>query len=184
MEGQVAVFLDRDGTINEDKGYIGRPEDIELIEGAGEAIRLINGNGLKAVVVSNQSGVGRGYFSNKDLELVNARLKDLLQGQGAFVDAIYACPHRPEDSCRCRKPMTGLVERAVKELSLDANGSYVVGDKTSDMGLARNIGAKAVLVLTGMGKDAQKDPVDKPDFIAEDLLHAVHWILKDADPAR
>ncbi len=177
--GTIAVFLDRDGTINEDKGYIGSPDDVVLIEGASSAIRTLNASGIKAIVVTNQSGVGRGFFSEIDLEKVNERLRELLARDNAYVDAVYFCPHRPDENCACRKPGSLLVERAIAEHSIQKGSSYVVGDKEADIGLARNINAKAVLVLTGLGKEEIKKAGMSPDFVASDVLQAVDWIMKD-----
>ena len=107
---KAVVFLDRDGTINEDADYLSDPSGVVLIEGAARAIKLLNDRGIKVIVVTNQSGVGRGYFKDSDVEAVNARLKELLAREGALVDAIYHCPHRPDEGCECRKPGTALAK--------------------------------------------------------------------------
>jgi histidinol-phosphate phosphatase family protein len=177
VELKDAVFLDRDGTINEDRGYIRRPSDLHLIPGAAEAIRALNERGLPVVVISNQSGLARGYFTRSDLTAINAQLVTLLKQDGASIDAMYFCPHLPDDGCPCRKPATALVERAVKKL--DIRCSYMVGDKGTDIALARGAGARAVLVKTGHGSEELAHLAEEPDFIAEDLLSAVTWILKD-----
>ncbi|MEK6531428.1 MAG: HAD family hydrolase [Deltaproteobacteria bacterium] len=175
----IAVFLDRDGTINEDKGYIGRPEDVVLIDGVSSAIRTLNRGGIKAIVVTNQSGVGRGFFGEPDLQRVNERLRELLGKDGAFVDGVYFCPHRPDAFCACRKPGPLLAETASAEHAIDKASSYVVGDKEADIGLARNIGAKAVLVLTGHGREELNKTGISPDFVARDVLQAIDWIMQD-----
>jgi histidinol-phosphate phosphatase family protein len=172
-----AVFLDRDGTINVDPGYIRRPSELHLIPGAAAAIRTLNERSIPVVVVSNQSGLARGYFTTGELEAVNSRLGALLAEDGASIDAIYFCPHLPDDGCRCRKPATELVERAATELGVGC--SYMVGDKGSDIALARGAGARAVLVKTGHGASELAHLTEEPDFIAEDLPGAVEWILKD-----
>lgn len=172
-----AVFLDRDGTINEDAGYIRRPSELRLIDGAGAAIRALNDRAIPVVIISNQSGLARGYFTREDLKAINAHLEVLLKQSGASVDAIYFCPHLPDRGCACRKPATELVERAIKRLGV--NCSYMVGDKQTDIAMARRAGARAVLVKTGHGLEELKRLAEEPDFIAEDLTGAVDWILKD-----
>jgi histidinol-phosphate phosphatase family protein len=184
VELRDAVFLDRDGTINEDTGYIHHPSALRLIAGAATAIRALNVRGLPVVVISNQSGIGRGYFTLGDLDAVNSRLTELLKEGGAAIDALYFCPHLPDEGCRCRKPATALVEQAAKELGVRC--SYMVGDKGADIALARTVEARAVLVKTGHGSEelARLSEAEEPDFIAEDLASAVDWILKDLDNSR
>ncbi|HLF86621.1 MAG TPA: D-glycero-beta-D-manno-heptose 1,7-bisphosphate 7-phosphatase [Nitrospiria bacterium] len=180
--GRIAVFIDRDGTINKESGYIDRPDMIDLIPGSAKAIKIINKMGLNAVVVTNQSGIGRSYFKEESLMEVHRRLKELLMEEGAYIDAIYYCPHHPHDNCECRKPMPGLLKRAASELEIDLCSSYVVGDKISDLILAQKVGAKGILVKTGYGLEAIEDMSEKeviPDMVAEDLLGAVSWIKKD-----
>ena len=172
-----AVFLDRDGTINEDAGYIRRASELRLIDGAAAAIRALNEQAIPVVIVSNQSGIGRGYFTRDDLDAINSHLVALLKQSGASIDAIYFCPHLPDLGCSCRKPATALVERATKKLGV--NCSYMVGDKGTDIALARRAGARAVLVKTGHGAEELARLAEEPDFIAEDLAGAVDWILKD-----
>ncbi len=179
------VFLDRDGTINEDVGYLSDPDGLVVIEGAARAIRLLNEKKIKVIVVSNQSGVGRGYYTDSDVEAVNLRLRELLGKDGAALDAIYYCNHHPDVDCACRKPGAGMAELAAAEHGLNSLRAYVVGDKESDMGLARNINAKGVLVLTGKGSNELEGMEEPPDFIAKDLLEAALWILADIErPAR
>lgn len=178
---QRVVFLDRDGTINEDVEYLSDPSGLVIIEGAGKAIRLLNERGIKVIVVTNQSGVGRGYFKDSDVEAVNAKLKELLAIDGASIDAVYYCAHTPHDGCECRKPGKALASLAAREHGFDLTGAYVVGDKSSDLGLARNIDARGVLVLTGKGAKEAEGLVEPPDFIAQDLLSAVEWILEDME---
>ncbi len=180
LNNRTAVFLDRDGTINEDTGYLSRPSEVCLIPGAALAIKALNDRGIKVIVVTNQSGVARGFLSLHDLEKINKRLAELLEVRGARLDALYCCPHHPDDACKCRKPAVGLVEKATGEHNVEC--SYVVGDKRADIGLARNSGARAVLVRTGHGEEElvnlQKGTED-PDYIAKDLTDAVAWILND-----
>ena len=185
---QTAVFLDRDGTINEEMGYINHVDRFVLLPSAAAAIRRINESGLKAVVVTNQSGVARGYFPKELIDQVHLKMRDLLEEEGAFLNGIYTCTHAPPSKgesggCGCRKPKIGLMKQAAQELNLDLEKSYVVGDRFKDVEMARNAGAKAILVLTGYGKGELEflGPGSKvqADFVAEDLAEAVEWILAD-----
>lgn len=184
----VAVFLDRDGTINEEMGYINHIDRFVLIPGAAGAIRSINESELKAVVVTNQSGAARGYFPKELIDQVHQKMSDLLEKEGAFLDGIYTCTHAPPSKgksggCSCRKPKIGLMKQAAQDLNLDLEKSYVVGDRFKDVEMARSAGAKAILVLTGYGKGELEflGPGGKvrADFVAEDLAEAVEWILSD-----
>jgi histidinol-phosphate phosphatase family protein len=180
MASKVA-FLDRDGTIIAEKDFIRMPDQIEFLPGSVDAIKLLRNLGYKIVVVSNQSGIGRGILSEKMVTDVNQSFLRRLQDEGAPADGLYFCPHHPEDNCDCRKPKTGMIERAASELDLDLDDAVVVGDKLADVKLGKNIGATTVLVLTGYGKkEAGKlnevDSGDKPDFAAENLLGAVSWL--------
>ncbi len=172
------VFLDRDGTIIQERGYLSDSAAIELIPGAARAIRLINRLGLPAVVVSNQSGVGRGYFPASTVEEIDRRLRLLLEQEGAFLDGIYFCPHLPDAGCACRKPEPGMLQQAAAELQIDLRQSYLAGDKAADSEAIRRVGGKGILVLTGYGREEQRDNREAlPDFVAQDLLEAVYWIL-------
>lgn len=183
-----AVFLDRDGTINEEMGYINHLDRFVILAGAAAAIRSINASGLKAVVITNQSGAARGYFPVAFIDRVHEKMRRLLGEAGAFLDGIYTCPHghQPgelEVGCDCRKPGPGLLLQAGRDLNLDLARSYVVGDRFQDVEMARRAGARAVLVLTGYGK-GELDFVGpaslvRPDFVAADLPEAVEWILAD-----
>jgi len=179
-----AVFLDRDGTINEEVGYLSRLDLLKLIPGTPEAIRLINEAGMITVVVTNQSGVARGYFSEDFVETVHRRINEMLQEQGARIDRFYFCPHHPvygngpyKIACSCRKPESGLFLRASEELDIDLARSYVVGDMLKDIDAGKRVGARGVLVRTGYGQNITQ--TDKPVYIAEDVLDAVKWILQD-----
>jgi heptosyltransferase-2 len=176
----IAVFLDRDGTINEDVGYLNSPDGLKLIPGAAQAIRHINEHHLKAVILTNQSGVARGYYSEEKLKEIHLRLEQLLTQEGARLDGIYYCVHHPDEGCDCRKPSLGMLGAASRDLSINLSHSYVVGDKLTDIQLARNAGAKGILVLTGHGQDqvAQLNS-SQPAFVARDLSEAVQWIIKD-----
>ncbi len=183
-----AVFLDRDGTVNEEMGYINHPDRFVLLPGAAAAIRRINQSGLKAVVVTNQSGVARGYFPVDLMDEVHEKMSRLLEEEGAFLDGIYTCIHGPPgegefQGCDCRKPAIGLIKQAARELELDPKSCYVVGDRFKDIEMARNAGAKAILVLTGYGKGELEffgaSCKAQADFVAKDLGEAVDWILAD-----
>jgi len=183
-----AVFLDRDGTINEEMGYINHLDRFVLLAGAAAAIRSINASGLKAVVITNQSGAARGYFPVAFIDWVHEKMRRLLSEEGAFLDGIYTCPHGHQPGeleawCDCRKPRPGLLLQAARDLNLDLARSYVVGDRFQDVEMARRTGARAVLVLTGYGKGELEfvGPASsvKPDFVAADLPEAVEWILGD-----
>lgn len=169
------VFLDRDGTIIQERGYLSDPAAIELIPGAVRAIRLINRLGLPAVVVSNQSGVARGYFPASTVEEIDQRLRLLLGQEGAFLDGTYFCPHLPDAGCSCRKPEPGMLQRSAEKLQIDLPSSYLVGDKAADIEAIHRVGGKGILVLTGYGRGEQGGA--QSDFVAQDLLEAVYWIL-------
>ncbi len=170
------ILLDRDGTINHERNYLSSPSQIELIPNAAEGIRLFNELGLPVVVISNQSGIGRGYFDLATLERINERLVDLLAQGGARVDAIYFCPHLPEDNCECRKPRTGLARSAASDFKADLGSSFVIGDKPCDIELGEAVGAKTVLVRTGYGAEYERLDGLKPNLIADNLLDAAESI--------
>lgn len=178
-----AIFLDRDGTINEEMGYINHLSRFRLLPGSAEAIALLNQAGLKVVVATNQSGVARKYFPASLIGQVHNLMLELLSQQQAQVDAIYVCQHAPDDGCVCRKPRPGLLHQAAGDLHLDLGRSYVVGDRYNDIVLAANVGAKGILVLTGYGRgeleNYQGERLAEPDYIAPDLLDAAAWIIKD-----
>lgn len=177
-----AVFLDRDGTIAEEVGYLNHASRFRMFPFAAAAIRRLNEAGLPVVIVSNQSGVGRGYFPESLVRTVNDLMIELLAASNAHVDAIYYCPHTSADNCDCRKPKTGMLDRAAREHSLDFARSFVVGDRYGDIELARRAGAKGILVRSGYGEGelawhSAKWP-SQPDFVAEDLSKAAEWILR------
>lgn len=185
------VFLDRDGTLTEEVGYVNHPSRLALIPGAAEGVRLLNVAAVPALLATNQAGVARGYFTEDLVKVVLARLEALLAAQGAHLDAMYYCPHHPKvgpepyrQSCDCRKPKPGMLLRGSREFALDITRCYVVGDKISDVGFAHSVGAKGVMVLTGYGLGEytyqREDWTVQPDFIAGDLTAAAAWILEDA----
>ncbi len=191
MEG-VAVFLDRDGTLNEEAGYLNHVDRMKLIDGAAEAVLMLKRRGLKTIVVTNQAGVARGYFPEELLPRLHDRLQALLKEQGAELDAIYCCPHHPDvgeppyrQDCDCRKPKLGMIRRAERELLVDAQRSYMVGDKISDVEFGRRAGCRTILVLTGYGRgelEYNRSGLNgEPDYIAQDVLDAAKWIVNDLD---
>ena len=186
-KSSLAIFVDRDGTLNEDIGYVSSPDQLVLYPWAGEAVRLINSSGRKAIVITNQSGIARGLYTEDVLARIHSRMIEELSREGARVDAVYYCPHHPvagqppyRRSCECRKPRTGMLETASIEHGIDLARSFVIGDKASDMELAANAGARGVLVMTGYGSEtlahSERWPC-KPALIAENLLEAVKRIL-------
>ncbi len=194
-KGRPAVFLDRDGTINEETGYLDRLEKLSLIPGAAEAIRLLNGQGIKVVVVTNQSGVARGLFDEAFIGTLHARLTAILRQEGAALDGIYYCPHHPTEGqepyrlrCDCRKPAPGLLLLACEELGLDCSRSYMVGDTLYDIEAGARADIRGILVRTGYGNAAAETLAAprandgtmavQPVHIATDLLDAVKWILE------
>ncbi len=197
LERRGAVFLDRDGTVNEEVGYLRDLRMLKLIPGASAAIRRLNEAGIPVILVTNQSGVARGYFPESLVHEAHALLAKMLGGEGARLDGVYYCPHHPSAGnsqytveCDCRKPATGLLDRAARELNIDLGRSFMVGDKWSDVELGHRAGARSVLVSTGFAADdpgnARPAHVEDPDFIAHDLAEAVDWILrrKSGDGAR
>lgn len=187
--GAAAAFLDRDGTIIEDLGYLGDPERIQFIPGAQEALRALRASGYRLIVVTNQAGVARGLISESDVRSVNQRLQERLAQDGIALDGIYYCPHhvegeRPEyrHACAARKPGPGMVERARQDFGLDLGRSVIVGDHSSDAAVARHFpGMRGVMVLTGHGAGEHEKiltgAVPAPDHVADDLLAAVNWWL-------
>ena len=182
-----AIFFDRDGTLNEEVGYISDPAQIRLLPGAAEAVRSTQAAGWLAIVVSNQAGVGRGLMTEAQVQAVNARFEALLAAGEARLDALYYCPHHPQGAneayrvvCDCRKPAPGLLTRAAAKFSIDLSKSYVVGDKTTDVQLAQNAGAGGILVRTGFGADqlleAQREGLT-PLYVAGGVREAVEWIF-------
>lgn len=184
---QPAIFIDRDGTINEDIGYVSSPDELKIYPWAAEAVRLINESQLKAIIITNQSGVARSLYTEETLGAIHKRLAVELARARARIDAIYYCPHHPEigderyrRACDCRKPGVGLLRRAEREHRIDLARSYVIGDKASDINLATAAGARGALVLTGYGRRTlagrERWPCE-PAIIADNLLEAVKLIL-------
>lgn len=175
-----AVFLDRDGTMAEDVSYCRRPEDFELFPNTAKAIKLLKEYGFKVIVVTNQSGIARGYFTEETLAKIHEKMKGELAKEGAWVDAIYYCPHHPDDNCECRKPRPGMVLQAVKDFGIDLEHSFVIGDLQMDIDMGITIGCKTILIgdppLVNKGEA-------KPDATALDVLEGAYSIVKWTAPA-
>jgi D-glycero-D-manno-heptose 1,7-bisphosphate phosphatase len=184
-----ALFIDRDGTISEEIGYVNHPSRYRIFPYSAEAIKLLNDAGWLAILVTNQAGVARGYFTEDVIGMVHEILVKGLAEGGAKLDAIYYCPHHPSvgeppyrTECNCRKPKPGLIHRAAQEFNIDLSSSWMVGDRYSDCELARNAGTHAAFVMSGYGRgewEYQREKWNRePDLLAEDLLDAVKKILK------
>jgi len=170
------VLLDRDGTINVEKHYLSDPEQVALYPGAAAALKRLRELGYGLAVVTNQSGVGRGYFGLDAVERVHDRLREMLASEGASIDAFFICPHGPDQACDCRKPLPGLARQAMKTFGFDPKRAVMIGDKAADIGLGQAIGAATILVRTGWGADAEKARDCTPDVVVDDLAGAVRWI--------
>lgn len=169
------VLIDRDGTLNVEKHYLSHPDQLELVPGAGRALRALGDAGYGICVVTNQSGLARGYFDMAALDRVHARLREMLAAEGAALDGIYLCPHAPADSCDCRKPLPGMALQAVAEHGFDPKAAFLIGDKEVDVELGLAVGATTFLVRTGYGRDYEA--ATKADHVVDDLPAAVRLIL-------
>ncbi|RMH31840.1 MAG: HAD family hydrolase [Nitrospirae bacterium] len=184
LHDRVTIFLDRDGTLNHDIGYVTSPDALTLFDDAVDAVRRLNHAGSQVILVTNQSAVGRGLMSLADLDAIHRRLKDMLRAGGAHLDGIVFCPHQPEAGCRCRKPASGLIDQAATIFDIDMHRSYVIGDKRTDMELAVHVGAVGVLVTTSpFGQQALRE-VETGRLcvgaVASNLSGAVDWILENS----
>ncbi len=186
-----AVFLDRDGTISVEIGYIDNADDLEIIPGSFEGLKKLQESGFKLIVITNQSGVARGYFEESMVHEINNRLIGVLNASGVKIDAVYFCPHHPDKAdiekyskkCDCRKPGIKLVTQAVEDLNISLDGSIFIGDKISDIKCGQNAKLRTILVRTGYGEEEEqkilKDcSIKAPDFTADDLSDAANWIIK------
>ena len=183
-----AVFLDRDGTLVEEVGYLDRLDRLQLFPWSIDAVRLLNRAGFKVVVVSNQAGVARGFFGEPFVREVQDAIDAPVQAAGGRIDGWYYCPHHPDapvaryrQQCECRKPRPGMIRRAEADLGIDAAQSYVIGDRWLDVQLARNVGARGILVRTGYGASEERQPPDgvAAETIADNLIEAAAWILRN-----
>jgi len=187
MERSRAVFLDRDGTINVEREFLHRPEDFEFIPGAPQAIRLLNEAGFRVIVVTNQSGIARGFYDEAAVSRLHRHMDAQLARFGARIDAYYFCPHHPEhgtgdyrNSCECRKPMDGMLRRGAAEFSLDLPASFIIGDRFVDVEAGLKAGCRAMLVRTGYGAaESARLPPEIPVY--QDLLEAVRVIVSGHD---
>lgn len=185
-----AVFLDRDGTLIEERHYLSRPDQLRLLPGAAAALRRLSDLGLALVLVTNQSGVARGIFTEAELAAVHAGLVDLLAAEGAALDGLYYCPHHPEDgvgeltrNCDCRKPGTAMVEAACADLDLEPEGSWMIGDKAADIELARAAGLKGILVRSGHGRASEAAGAGAGAHATVDDLAAAAALIRDSEIA-
>jgi D-glycero-D-manno-heptose 1,7-bisphosphate phosphatase len=187
-----AIFLDRDGTVTDEVGYINHISRAKIYPFAAEAVRMLKSTGLPVIIVTNQSGVGRGYFTEEIVDQVHRMVQDTLRAGGTSVDAFYYCPHHPgaavesyRQECRCRKPGTGMPDEAAKRFGIDLRRSYVVGDTYRDMKMGFAIGARTVMLMTGYGRGEfeyrRAGWSRMPDLITENLLEAAKLILKELD---
>ncbi len=174
-----AVFLDRDGTLNPDPGYISKPEDFELFPGVAQALARLKKAGYLLILITNQSGISRGLISPQQLEVIHQKLQNLLTEAGATLDAIYYCPHHPDfpyagvTDCDCRKPQPGLILRAVEDFDIDMAGSYVIGDRRKDIQIALNAGARPICIRTQPAPGYENVPT------FSSLAEAVDWLLAE-----
>lgn len=176
-----AVFLDRDGTIIEDVGYPHERSAIKFLPLVSEAISILNQNGYRVIVTTNQSGVARGYFTEDALRQINQYIRDTLAARGAVIDRVYYCPHHVEGTikeyrkaCDCRKPNPGMIQQATRELDIDLKRSFAIGDKPLDVEAGRRAGCRTIL----LGDDTGDTGAAAPDYVAADLYRAVEWLLK------
>lgn len=176
-----AVFIDRDGTINVDIHYLDNPYDFSLYPGVGEGLKRLKDAGYKIIVITNQSGIGRGYFSEDDLVRIHERMMRDLARYNVVIDAIYYCPHRPEENCSCRKPRIGMFRSAITDHLIDPSGSFMVGDKILDIESGHHAGVKTILVPEPHERAkllaSRNVWTAEPDFLAKDITDAVNWIL-------
>jgi D-glycero-D-manno-heptose 1,7-bisphosphate phosphatase len=186
-----AIFLDRDGTVNEEVGYINHIDRLKVFPWAGQALRMANDGGIPAILVTNQSGVARGYFPESLVREIHVKLQEELAHDGASLDAIYYCPHHADGKleayrrkCECRKPAPGMLHRAALDHDLDLGGSFVISDRFQDLAMGFAVGARGILVLSGYGKGEYlyhgNSWPRQPDFVAQDLLEGMGWILGQA----
>lgn len=170
------ALLDRDGTILVEKNYLASADQVHLLPGCIEGLKAFQAAGFGLILITNQSGIGRGYFTENALDQIHGRLKWLLASEGIQLDAIFFCPHTPDDNCRCRKPLPGLVERAAAEFKFDPSEAVMIGDKECDVELGRRCGATTILVRSGYGAEHERRGVTA-DYVCDDLKQAAEAIL-------
>ena len=170
MKPRKFIILDRDGTIIVERNYLSDPDQVELLPHAAEGLRQLQHLGFGLVVVTNQSGIGRGYFTETQLNRIHQRMAELLLAEKVTLDGIYVCPHRPEECCTCRKPQPGLLISAAADMAFEPSECFVVGDKPCDIDLGRCVGATTFLVRTGYGNQIALENTCHPDYIAADMV--------------
>jgi len=170
------VVLDRDGTIIVERHYLSDPEQVELLPGAAEGMRRLAEMGLGLVMVTNQSGIARGYFDENRLGEIHQRVQELLAAENVYLDGIYYCPHHPDEGCRCRKPEPGMIQQAAQDLGFLASESFVIGDKPCDIELGQREGATTLLVRTGYGAQVEAEQTAQPDYVVDSLTDAARAI--------
>lgn len=170
------VILDRDGTVLVERNYLSDPAQVALLPGAAAGLLQLQRLGLGLVVLTNQSGVGRGYFDLERLRQIHERMETMLLAEGVRLDGIYYCPHIPEDGCRCRKPLPGMLERAAADLEFDPAQAFVIGDKPCDVELGRHVGAVTILVRTGYGAEVESRGGVAADYVVDGLEGAAQVI--------
>jgi len=180
-----AVFLDRDGTLNVEKDYLHRIEDFEFIPGAPEAIKKLKDAGFLVIVITNQSGVGRGYYTLQDVDRLHEHIQKKLSEAGTAIDAFYVCPHHPTEGvseykkdCDCRKGKPGMLLQAAQDFNIDLSRSYMVGDKEADIEAGEKAGCRSIMVLTGYGEEAAKHMTTNSVLLYEDIRQAAEYILQ------
>jgi D-glycero-D-manno-heptose 1,7-bisphosphate phosphatase len=176
------VILDRDGTLIVERNYLSSPDGVELLANAAAGLRRFKELGWGRLVVTNQSGVARGYFTRDAVDAIHARMVALFARHGAEIDGIYVCPHTPEDNCGCRKPKTGMVLEAAAEWGFKPSDCIFIGDKACDVDLGRTLGGATILVLTGYGAEHLERGLARPDFVACDLNEAVEVVVNEFQP--
>jgi D-glycero-D-manno-heptose 1,7-bisphosphate phosphatase len=177
---QRAVFIDRDGTIVEETHYLHRPEDVVIVKGAASALKKLRRAGFLIFIITNQAGIGRGYYTESDMQRVHRHLLGVLGNDGATVDGVYFCPHHPDDRCNCRKPSPKFLFDAAAQFDIRLADSFMIGDRVGDLEAGRRAGARSILVRTGYGEAEFKKAGDTlpAAHVAQDLPAAVNWILK------
>ncbi len=180
--GNRAVFIDRDGTINVNVEYLDDPDNLMMHPTVAEGIKRLKDEGFNVIVITNQSGIARGYFSVETLAKIHQKMKNDLLKKGADVDAIYYCPHHPDENCDCRKPKTGLLKKAIKDFNIDVEESYFIGDRMLDIEAGHTIGCKTVLVPENKEKveKERKESNVEPDYSCDDFYSGVIWISKNS----
>ena len=180
------IFIDRDGVINRDPGgwtkysYVTKWDDFFFIDGSIEALRRLKDAGYRVCLISNQAGISRGYFTQRDLDLINKRMLEEVEREGGKIDELYYCPHHDSDNCECRKPKAGMIEKAIRSKEVDLKNTFIIGDSIRDVEAGRRMGMKTVLVLSGKtSPSAAKEWSVQPDSIKKNLLEAVEWILRE-----